>query len=185
MFEGGTANIQQSPIGSEARIGATSLFECRSSATGAQKKGVVWKRTRHSYRDKQDPVERETKQADLETLQKFQAEGLIDLFYLDESGFSLWMPVEYSYFFRGEQKKLEQTPRRGRRISILGLMQPMSSFVYSLVVGGFNSERYIKMMDLQAAQAQKKFEQSGRIRVIVQDNGPVHTSKAVQANCLD
>ncbi|MEM7554803.1 MAG: transposase [Cyanobacteria bacterium P01_A01_bin.84] len=115
------------------------------------------------------------------TLQKFQGEGLIDLFYLDESGFSLWMPVEYSYFFRGEQKKLEQTPRRGRRISILGLMQPMTKFIYGLVVGGFNSERYIKMMDLQAAQAQKKFDESGRIRVIVQDNGPVHTSKAVQA----
>jgi len=102
---------------------ATSLLECRSPPTGAQKKGVVWKRTRHSDRGKQDPVERATKQADRKTLQRFQAEGLIDLFYLDESGFSLWMPVEYSYFFRGEQKKLEQTSRRGRRISILVLCQ--------------------------------------------------------------
>jgi hypothetical protein len=110
-----------------------------------------------------------------------QAEGLIDLFYLDESGFSLSMPVEYSYFFGGEQKKLEQTSRRGRRISILGLMQPKTSFVYGLVVGGFNSERYIKMMDMQAELAKKQMEQSGRIRVIVQDNSPIHTSKAVQA----
>jgi putative transposase len=114
-------------------------------------------------------------------LQKFQAEGNIDLFYLDESGFSLWMPVEYSYFFRGEQKKLEQTSRRGRRISILGLMQPQTSLVYGLVIGGFNSERYIKMMDMQAGLAKKQLEQSGRIRVIVQDNSPIHTSKAVQA----
>jgi putative transposase len=95
------------------------------------------------------------------------------------------MPVEYSYFFRGEQKKLEQTSRRGRRISILGLMQPSLSCIYGLVVGGFNSERYIKMMDTQASCAQTEFEHSGRIRVIVQDNGPVHTSKAVQAKWSD
>jgi putative transposase len=95
------------------------------------------------------------------------------------------MPVEYSYFFRGEQKKLEQTSGRGRRIRILGLMQPSLSFIYGLVVGGFNSERYIKMMDRQATQAQKELEYSGRIRVIVQDNGPVHTSKAVQAKWSD
>jgi putative transposase len=88
------------------------------------------------------------------------------------------MPVEYSYFFRGEQKKLEQTAGRGRRISILGLMQPSLSFIYGLVVGGFNSERYIKMMDRQATQAQKELEYSGRIRVIVQDNGPVHPAQS-------
>ncbi len=33
----------------------------------------------------------------------------IDLAYLDESGFSLWSPVSYSYFFEGEQKAIEQT----------------------------------------------------------------------------
>jgi putative transposase len=90
------------------------------------------------------------------------------------------MPVEYSYFFRGEQKKLEQTSGRGRRISILGLMQPQTSFVYGLVVGGFNSERYIKMMDMQAAQAQKEFDKSGLIRVIVQDNSPIHIRSAFE-----
>jgi hypothetical protein len=41
------------------------------------------------------------------------AAGEIDLFYLDESGFSLWMPVTYSYFFKGEQKRQEQTIRKG------------------------------------------------------------------------
>ena len=61
----------------------------------------------------------------------------IDLYYLDESGFSLWMPAEYSYYFKGEQKRMEQTQRRGKRISILGLIQPLMSFVYGLVGGEF------------------------------------------------
>lgn len=114
-------------------------------------------------------------------LQWSAAAGEIDLLYLDESGFSLWMPVEYSYFFVGEQKRMEQTSRRGKRVSILGLLQPLVSFVYGLVVGSFDSHRYIMMMAEQARQAKLLFEQTGRIRVIVQDNGPVHTSNAVKA----
>lgn len=114
-------------------------------------------------------------------LQWAAAVGEIDLLYLDESGVSLWMPVEYSYFFVGEQKRMEQTSRRGQRISILGLLQPLVSFVYGLVVGSFDSNRYITMMTEQARQAKLIFEQFGRIRVIVQDNGSAHTSQSVQA----
>lgn len=114
-------------------------------------------------------------------LQWSAAVGEIDLFYLDESGFCPWLPVEYSYFFRGEQKRLEQTRRQGKRLSILGLFQPLVSFVYGLVVGSFDGDRYITMMDEQARQAKQQFEQTGRIRVIVQDNGSTHTSKQVKA----
>lgn len=142
---------------------------------------MIWKRTRASHRSKQDPLEKATKLADLEMLQWADAVGAIDVYYLDESGFCLWMPTEYSYFFKGEQKRLEQTRRKGRRISILGLFQPLLSFVYGLVVGSFDSPRYITMMDEQARQAQGVLEATGRIRVVVQDNGSVHTCKAVKA----
>ena len=141
---------------------------------------MIWKRTRQSHRANQDPVERQFKQADLEMLECAAAVGEIDLFYADESGFSKWMPVTYRYYFKGAQKRQEQTPGKGRRVSILGLLQPLMSFVYGLVIGSFTSERYIKMMDEQADQAQQVLTQAGRIRVIVQDNGPIHTSKAVR-----
>ena len=150
-----------------------------------KKKGVIWKRTRQSYRRKQDLGEKADKLAALDMLQWSAAVGEIDLFYLDESGFCLWMPTEYSYFFKGEQKRLEQTKRKGRRISILGLLQPLVSFIYGLVVGSFNGERYITMMDEQAGQAKQKFDETGRIRVIVQDNSPIHTSKQVKAKWGD
>ena len=71
------------------------------------------------------------------------------------------MPVEYSYFFRGEQKRLEQTARKGRHISILGLLQPLVSFVYGMVVGSFNGERYITMMDEQARQTKQQLDETG------------------------
>ncbi len=104
------------------------------------------------------------------------AVGEIDLKYLDESGFCAWSEPSYSYYFRGQQKRLEQSQRRGRRLSIIGFLQPLISFVYGLVIGGVSRKSYIQMMEIEALEAQK----SGRVRVIVQDNGPIHRCKEVQ-----
>ncbi len=104
------------------------------------------------------------------------AVGEIDLKYVDESGFCAWSEPSYSYYFRGEQKRLEQSKRRGRRLSIIGFLQRDISFVYGLVIGGVSRKSYIRMMELEAAEAQN----TGRIRVIVQDNGPIHRCHEVQ-----
>jgi putative transposase len=108
------------------------------------------------------------------------ATGEIELKYLDESGFCMWSQVRYTYFPRGQHKRLEQTRRRGRRLSILGLIQPLVSFVYGLVIGAVTSDSYIKMIDAQAIQASKLLAETGCITVVVQDNGPIHTSSKVQ-----
>ena len=72
---------------------------------------MIWKRTRQSHSHRQDDDQRAIKQADLDMLELAAGVGDIDLFYLDESGFCLWSPVSYTYFFRGQQKRLEQTAR--------------------------------------------------------------------------
>jgi transposase len=113
-------------------------------------------------------------------LEMAAAAGEIDLFYLDESGCCQWSPVSYSYYFRGEQKHQEQTKKRGRRLSILGVWQPLVTFVYGLVLGSFNSQDYIAMLNVHAKAATVEYSKSGRIRVIVQDNGSIHTSKVSQ-----
>ena len=48
------------------------------------------------------------------------------------------------------------------------------------MLGGFVSKDYIAIMDIQAKEAVQEYEKTGRIRVIVQDNGPIHKSKVVQ-----
>jgi putative transposase len=121
-------------------------------------------------------VIRESKQADMDMLELAAASGEIDVKYLDESGFSAWSDSGYTYYQKGQQKKIEQTQRRGRRISIIGLFQPLISFIYGLVIGGVKRSSYIKIMEKEAEEA----ETSGRIRVIIQDNGPIHRSREVQ-----
>jgi hypothetical protein len=53
---------------------------------------------------------------------------------MDESGFCAWSEPTYSYYFPGQQKCLEQSKRRGLRLSIIGVLQPLISFVYGLVI---------------------------------------------------
>jgi hypothetical protein len=108
-------------------------------------------------------------------------EGSIELKYLDEAGFCLWSPVSYSYSPVGAQKRMEQTDKRyGNRISILGLWEPGKSFEYALVQGGFNGKSYIKVMDWIAHKAAQTLAATGRLTVVVQDNGPLHKSHLVR-----
>ncbi|GCA96246.1 hypothetical protein [Microcystis aeruginosa] len=62
-----------------------------------------------------DPQVKLAKKADLDWLFWVHSAGEIRLKFLDESGFSLWSPVSYTYARLGEQKVLEQTKRRGKR----------------------------------------------------------------------
>ncbi|MEG4395918.1 transposase [Microcoleus sp. BROC3] len=104
------------------------------------------------------------------------AAGDIDLKYLDESRFGAWSEHSYTYYKRGEEQQLEQTKRRGRRLSIVGFIQHELSFVYGLVIEGVERKAYIRMMELEAQSA----DQSKRIRVIVHDNSPIHQCHEVQ-----
>jgi DDE superfamily endonuclease len=117
------------------------------------------------------------KQADLATLMLAAQEGHIELKYGDESGFCLASPVSYSYSKIGTQKRLEQFKTiYGSRLSILGIWQPDQSFDYALVQGSFSKERYVKVMNWIAQRAAQTLSETGRLTVVVQDNGSSHTS---------
>ena len=74
---------------------------------------------------------------------------------------------------------MEQTHRiYGTRLSILGLYEAGKGFEYGLANGGFDSRKYIEMMDWVAEKAGRTLEQTGQITVVVQDNGSIHKSKS-------
>jgi putative transposase len=59
--------------------------------------------------------------------------------------------------------------------------QAHQQFDYALAQGGFKTSSYLKVMAAQVHKAAQTLAQTGQITVIVQDNGPVHTSHAAQA----
>lgn len=74
-----------------------------------------------SLKGKRQEQEFLKKKSDLEMLKRYEEEGYIQLKYLDEAGFCLWSPVSSSYVKKGEQKAINQTKKRGKRLSILGI----------------------------------------------------------------
>ncbi|MBV8883087.1 MAG: transposase [Chroococcidiopsidaceae cyanobacterium CP_BM_RX_35] len=146
----------------------------------AEKKGWRCQRTRHQQRGCPEPESKQAKQADLEWLIWAGSAREICLKLLDESGFSQWSPVSYSSAKVGSQKVLERTKKRGRRLSVLGLLERGISFEYGLKLGSLQRESYLKLMEWQAKEAAERLETTGQITVIVQDNHPIHVSQQVR-----
>lgn len=113
-------------------------------------------------------------------LKLWAQQGVICLKYLDESGCCPQSPTDYSYGKRGEQKRIRQRKRRGRRINILGIWQPQVQFDYALMVGSLKTSTFVTLMDWQANLAQQHLQQTQQLTVIVLDNASVHRSKLSQ-----
>jgi putative transposase len=124
---------------------------------------------------------KQAKQLDWELLKLWAQVGEIHLKYLDEAGCYCQSPTDYGYSRRGEQKRIVQRRRRGRRINILGIFTPKQRFNYALMVGTLKSKTFIKLMDWQAQQAQQEWQATGKLSVIVLDNASVHRSKLAKS----
>ena len=152
----------------------------KGRSEGFLKKNYRWKRTRKSIKGKQDPVGLEIKKNDLEMLEFAAAAGEICLKYLDESGFSLWSEVLYTWAKVGEQKRIEQSKKKGKRLNICGLLELNKSFKYGLALKSFKSESFIKIIDL-ALESSERLKTTGQITIIVLDQGPIHKSKLTRS----
>ena len=69
---------------------------------------------------------------------------------MDELWFCTLGEPGYTYYQKGEQKRLPQISRRGRKLSIVGVFQHEISFIYGLVIGGVDRKAYIQMMESEA-----------------------------------
>lgn len=152
----------------------------QTTRTNLEKKGYVWKRLRYCPPAPKSTGSVQAKQANWLMLKLWAKSGLICLEYLDESGFERSSPLTYTYAQRGVQKRIQQPRERSRRISALGLWEPGRGFEYGLVVGGFNSNRYIALMTWQACRSAKRLATTGQLTVIIQDGASSHKSKLVK-----
>lgn len=73
------------------------------------------------------------------------------------------------------------TRKRGKRLNVIGVLEKGKIFEYGLSWSGITSETYIKFIDWQAEKAEKHFQKTGQITVIIQDNYSVHKSQKIKA----
>lgn len=134
----------------------------------AKKARLRWKRVRKSLKSLRDPRAFAKCQRELEALQKQENKGKIDLYYFDESGFTLDPYIPYAWQESGTV--IEIPARKCGRINVLGFMNrknDLHPFVFeqsvdtSVVIACFES--FIKTLKKKT--------------IVIMDNSSVHTSE--------
>ncbi|MGB3787682.1 MAG: IS630 family transposase, partial [Phormidesmis sp.] len=133
--------------------------------------GMSWRRLRRVPAKRPPRAEYERKRSALQVLKRLDAEGLIRLYYLDETGFTLVPPVPYAWQSAGET--LGVPSRKSKRLNVLGFMhrqQGLESYV---------SEQSVTS-DVVAACLEAFFPAVELPTVIVMDQASVHTAQQVK-----
>ena len=126
-----------------------------------------WRRLRKWLKPKQDPVEYQRLFELLQKLKNLEESGYLDLFYGDQSSFSLNPNVPYGWQEKGNAIKI--VPSKETPINIFGLMSKNNELEAYECTGSMTSAVVIAFID--------DFFQSRKNRTaIVLDNAPIHKS---------
>lgn len=132
---------------------------------------MTWHRMRRQVGGKPDPIEYEEKRIQLTELKQLEDAGKINLYYLDETGFSLTPCVPYGWQERGEYLALKS--RRSPRLNVLGIMNRKNHLESYTSFQTINSDVIIACIDAFFSTVDKP-------TVIVVDGSSIHTSDAIQ-----
>lgn len=131
---------------------------------------MSWHRMRREVGGKPNPLEYKDKQAQLTELKRLEDAGKINLYYLDESGFSLVPSVPYGWQDRGEYLAIKS--RRSPRLNVLGIMNRKNHLEAYTSFQSINSDVIIACIDAFFPTVDKP-------TVIVVDGSSIHTSDAI------
>lgn len=135
--------------------------------------GLSWKRVRKSLKSKQNPELFEQSQQQLLSLIEQSQKKEIDLFYFDESGFTLEPCVPYAWQPLGETIKVPSS--KSKRLNVLGFMSRESTLTSIVVEGSVTSTVVVASIDHFISTLQ-------RPTVLIIDNAPIHTSHEFKEN---
>lgn len=113
-------------------------------------------------------ADRTAKETALKTLWKLFRASRIDLYFADESTFSMTPCVPYAWQAKGEQ--IEIFPQRDKKVNLFGIFRPDNVAVTYQANGNINSEFLIRSIDDFCQYLDKP-------TVLVLDNAPAHRSK--------
>ena len=124
-----------------------------------------------------DPIIYDQKCKELSVLKALDSEDYIDLYFADESSFSLTPQVPYGWQERGE-KAIGLPSQRSKHITTFGLITRDNHFEGYTKEGSFKSQDVINSLDDFVSKTRKK-------TVIVMDNAPIHKSKIFKEKMKD
>ncbi len=120
-------------------------------------------------KSKRSQADFDQKQAHLKELEKLQEQGYLQLYYYDESSFSMTSALPYAWQKKGQT--LEIAASKGKRMNVVGLINKQGDFHYHQQAGNITGKEVIAFLDEFCPKIQQK-------TIVVVDNAPTHRSKA-------
>jgi len=120
-------------------------------------------------KSKRNQEEFEEKQQQLQKLEKLQEQGYVQLYYYDESSFSLCSALPYAWQKKGQTIQIPAS--KGKRMNVAGLINTQGDFYYHAQDHNITSTAVISFLDQVCEKLQQK-------TIVVVDNAPTHRSKA-------
>jgi len=128
---------------------------------------LVWKRVRRSLRSKRDQVKFDAATEEIKELIQQHKNGLINLTYFDQSGFTLEPCVPYAW--QPINETIEVPSSKSKRLNVLGFVDRDCQFNSFVFEGTITSAVVIACFDWFAEQIDKP-------TTIIIDNASIHTS---------
>jgi len=128
-------------------------------------------------KEKQCPIQQESKKEALAELLALEAVGLIELFYGDESGFWQNPVIARAWQFAGEEIRL--LPDKGKRLSVFGLLNQKCEGKF------WASEKTIKSEFVMECLEEWIKDKTDQPRVLVLDNARIHRSQKMQGKLAE
>ena len=128
---------------------------------------LVWKRVRRSLRSKRDQVKFDAATEEIKELIQQHKNGLINLTYFDQSGFTLEPCVPYAW--QPINETIEVPSSKSKRLNVLGFVDRDCQFNSFVFEGTITSAVVIACFHWFAEQIEKP-------TTIIIDNASIHTS---------
>jgi len=132
-----------------------------------------WRRIRKGLKGEPDPEEYRQKKQALHDLQQQASQGILDLYYFDESGFCLTPYLPYAWQEKGQTIRLQSGP--SKRLNVLGFLSKDNALQAYSRIGSVDSDVVVRCINDFCKDIDKK-------TVVVMDNAPIHTSETFQNN---
>ncbi len=137
---------------------------------------LTWKRVRKSLKSKRDPDLFEHSRQQLAELMAQEKQGLIEMFYFDQSGFTLEPCVPYAWQLAGETIGIPCS--KSKRLNVLGFMNRECAFTSLVFEGTVNSAVVVASIDHFISTRPMHPGSSRLLKPVslVIDNASIHTS---------
>lgn len=139
-----------------------------------KKIGISYKRAKKTIMKDRDFKNYFDKVSELNTFKSFQKEKELELYFFDESGFSLNSNIPYKWSEVGKPSLISAS--FSKRLNVLGFLNTKNKdLFFESIVGRVDSDVVIKTFDKFVEKMNSKFT------VVVLDNTSIHTSKKFKA----